>query len=99
MQPQTTLALEYARRHAALYPAGVAFVLADAASELELLPRQITDLEEKLKTRRSLRTDLQRRGEQADLREALALGDKIDEQQREVRHPMRFGFPSAVYRL
>jgi hypothetical protein len=39
LQPQTTLALEYARRHAALYPAGVAFVLADAASELELLQR------------------------------------------------------------
>ena len=39
MQPQTTLALEYARRHATSYPAGVAFVSADAASELELLQR------------------------------------------------------------
>ena len=39
MKPQTTLAREYARRHAASYPAGVAFVSADAASELELLQR------------------------------------------------------------
>ena len=39
LQPQTTLALEYARRHAASYPAGVAFVSADAVSELELLQR------------------------------------------------------------
>ena len=36
---KTTLALEYARRYAASYPAGVAFVSADAASELELLQR------------------------------------------------------------
>ena len=36
---KTTLALEYARRHAASYPAGVAFVSADGASELELLQR------------------------------------------------------------
>ena len=39
MHPQTTLAFEYARRHDASYPAGVAFVLADTASELELLQR------------------------------------------------------------
>ena len=39
MQPQTTLALEYARHYAASYPAGVAFVSADAATELELLQR------------------------------------------------------------
>jgi hypothetical protein len=56
-------------------------------SEIELLPRRINDLDSSLSSMRDLQTDLTRRGAQADLREAVTLGEKIATKQTEVRAP------------
>ena len=57
------------------------------ATEMEQLPREIVDLEQKVQTQRQLRQQLSLRAVGEDLAEAIKLGDVIAQTQREVSTP------------
>ena len=56
-------------------------------TEMELLPRQILDMEATLKTKRELLASKRQRGGHDDLEAAMVLSKDIEEKQREVRLP------------